>query len=56
MQSVSESIDFVSLNPPMKIMTCTRCYLQNKWLNYFRQLISKQSTTQDQFTPLSEGI
>lgn len=56
MQSVSKSIDFVSLNPPKKITTYTRCYLQSKWLNYFRQRISKQCTTQDQFTPLSEGI
>lgn len=47
MQPVSESIDFVSLNPPMKIKAYTRCYLQNKWLDYFRQLISTQCTTQD---------
>lgn len=56
MQSMSESIGVISLNPPAKIKAYTRCYLQNKWLDCFRQLIRKQSTTEDQFTPLSEGI
>jgi len=56
MQSVSELIGFVSLNPPVVIKAHTRWYLQGKWLDHFRQLISKQRTTQDQFTPPSEGV